>query len=207
MSFLFGGARTQQSNNSIKTYQRQIQHHIRAMERETAKSVFTEKTLIAAIKKAANQADMNTAKMKAKELIRGRNFRKRLMATQQSLSTLAQNLSLVQSTQQCHSIIQSTTAILQSLNNKSDLQTTYKLLTEFQKQNSILDEKQEIADETLEQMFEIDDSEVDDTLSSVFQELGLDLSAAMRNSAIPAMLADANVPIEERFAKLQASQK
>lgn len=198
MSFLFGGARTTQPNTA-KTHQREIQRHVRTMERENQKSLAAEKTIIAEIKKAANASDIQTAKMKARELIRSRNFRKRLLITQQSLSALAQKLSLIQSTQMSQEVLLSTTKILQTLNAKMDLQATYKMLMQFQKENDTLDERQEISDETLDQMFEIDDSEVEDTLSSVFEELGLDLSKNLKNTA--GKLTQ-DLPIEERFAQL-----
>ena len=38
-----------------------------------------------------------------------------------------------------------------------------------------MEEKQELVHETLDNMFEIDDEQVDQTMSSVFEELGLEL--------------------------------
>lgn len=201
MSILFGGARPPQSN-SIKTYQREINRHVRQMERESTKCLSNEKLIIKEIKKNAEKNDMHIAKLKAKELIRARMFRRRIIVTQQSLSTLSQELSMIHTSQHSQEILAKTTVILQALNKKMDISSTYKMLVEFEKQNITMTEKQEVLNDTMDNMMELDDSEVDATLASVFEELGLQISGDLR-----AAQHVQEMDVDTRFAQLLAQQR
>ena len=198
MSFLFGGARPSPAN-TIKHYQREINKHCRSMERENNRSLSSEKGIISEIKKHAMKNDIHMAKLKAKELIRARNFRKRLCITQQGLASLGQQLAILETSQRSQEVLEKTTRILQALNNKMDLGATYKMLMEFEKQSTTLDEKQEILNESMDNMFEIDESEVDSTLGSVFEELGVDLKNNLKG---PMRKGQEEEDVEERYARL-----
>lgn len=204
MSFLFGGARPTQSN-TLKSYAGEIRKHIRSMQREETKSIQSEKVIIKDIKQLAQKQEINMAKVKAKELVRTRAFRKRLAITQQGLSCLAQELTIMQSSQKTQEILDKTTKILQALNSKMDIGSTYKMLMEFDKQNTTMSEKQDIVNESLDSMFDTDDSEIDSTMTSVFEELGLNLSNSLRQS-VPGSNRHEDMDIETQFAKLVTAQ-
>lgn len=205
MSFLFGGGRPTQSN-TLKSYASEIRKHIRSMQREETKSTQSEKNIIKEIKALANKQEINMAKIKAKELVRTRTFRKRLAITQQGLSCLAQELSIMQSSQQTQEILEKTTKILHALNSKMDIGSTYKMLMEFDRQNTTMAEKQEIVDDSLDSMFDTDDSEIDSTMSSVFEELGLGISNGLSHK-VTNLSTDHDMDVETRFARLVATQQ
>jgi charged multivesicular body protein 2A len=202
MSFLFGGAKPTQSN-TMKSYARQVQQHIRSMQREDTKTLQNEKVIIRDIRKHAETFNIDLAKIKAKELVRSRAFRKRLAVTQQGLSCLVQELSIMQSSQHTQEILDKTTKILQQLNSKMDIKSTYKMLMEFEKQNTTMSEKQDILDESMDSMFETDDSMIDQTMSAVFEELGLK-AEAMLQPVQPDKTVVNDMDIEERLMKLRA---
>lgn len=201
---MFGGARPTQSN-TLKSYASDIRKHIRSMQREESKSSQNEKNIIKEIKLMAQKQEINMAKIKAKELVRSRVFRKRLAITQQGLSCLAQELSIMQSSQKTQEILEKTTKILQALNSKMDIGSTYKMLMEFDKQNTTMSEKQDIVDESLDSMFDTDNNEIDMTMTSVFEELGLNLSNNLSNTTA-SLTGIQDMDVETRFAKLVAAQ-
>lgn len=206
MSFLFGGGRPSQ-HDTIKHYQREINRHVRAMERENTKSLQAEKPLTQDIKKYVQKNDLHMAKLKAKELIRARNFRKRLCTTQQGLVGLAQQLSIIQTSKHSQEVLSKTTRILQALNSKMDLSSTYKMLRDFEQESVLLDEKTEVVNETMDGIFEIENDEVDYTLTSVFEELGLDVAGILnKNTTLEVKASQPIDDIEERFARLTANK-
>lgn len=205
MAFLFGGARSVKKIDTIRDYTREINKHIRSMQRESDKYTCNEKCIQRDIKKYAEKQDITMAKLKAKELIRSRGYAKRLTVIQQGLNCLSQELTVVQSTQQSQEIIQKTNKILQALNNKLDLNATYKMMMSFEQNNSILSEKQEMISESLEGIFETDDEQVDQEMCCVFEELGLKISTDLIHSNQTKLQSLYTEDIEERFAKLRTS--
>jgi division protein CdvB (Snf7/Vps24/ESCRT-III family) len=206
MSFLFGGGRPSQ-NDTIKHYQREINRHVRSMERESLRSLQNDKPLLNDIKKYVQKNDLHMATLKAKELIRARNFRKRLCTTQQGLVALGQQLSIISTSQQSQEVLAKTTRILHALNTKMDLTSTYKMLRGFEEQSVLLDEKTEVINETMDGIFEVDNGEIDGTLSSVFEEIGLDLHKLMDNNKTNTLqMQESQDNIEERFARLVANK-
>ena len=201
MAFLFGGARPTQEN-TLKSNVREIQRHTRELERDLNKSLLHEKELLKDIKVYAMKHDISTAKVKAKELIRARVHRKRIHNTQQILSSLSQELTIMSSSCKNQDILAKTTKILQGLNSKSDLKSTYQMLSEFERQSSLVSEKQEILSENLDGMLETDDemASTDDALSAVFQEIGLDLTNQFCLMESRERVHEAS--IEERLKKL-----
>lgn len=207
MAFLFGGARSIKKNDTIRDYTREINKHIRSLDRESNKYTQNEKSIQRDIRKYAEKQDISMAKLKAKELIRSRGYAKRLTVIQQGLNCLSQELTIVQSTQQSQEIIEKTNKILQSLNNKLDLNATYKMMMSFEKNNSILAEKQEIMSETLEGMFETDDDLVDQEMSGVFEELGLKIRTDLIHSNGSKVENMYTNDIEQRFMQLRTNVK
>jgi hypothetical protein len=211
MAFLFGGAR-QQSNNPLKAYVRDIQRHVRQMDRELSTSSMQEKTVMREIRTLAEKQDIPMVKCKARELIRTRAHRQRLVITQQGLKSLAYELNMMSSTQKNQEIISQTTKILTSLNTNMDVKATYKMLMDFERQHTLVTEKQEIMSETLDGVFEADNEDVatDEAMSSVFEEMGLDLSKTFRDKGIaplPMSNAQEEDDLEARLMRLQQQKR
>jgi charged multivesicular body protein 2A len=173
MSFLFGGERPSQ-NNTLKAYSRELHRHVRHMEREGQQLYMKEKVIGREIKKFAQGNQLHMAQLKAKELIRNRQICKRLQVTQHGLVSLAQQLEIMNSSQKSHEILGKATKILHALNSKMDIKQTYQMLQQFEKENTTMDEKQELVSEVLDGVFEADERDTDDAMCSVFEELGLD---------------------------------
>lgn len=213
MAFLFGGAR-QQSNNPLKAYVRDIQRHVRQMDRELSTTNMQEKTVMREIRTLAEKQDIPMVKCKARELIRTRAHRQRLVITQQGLKSLAYELNMMSSTQKNQEIISQTTKILTSLNTNMDVKTTYKMLIDFERQHTLINEKQEIMSETLDGVFEADNEDMatDEAMSNVFEEMGLDLSKTFKDKGIVAVTlpmsnAQEEEDLEARLMRLQQQKR
>ncbi len=214
MAFLFGGARTQ-SNNPLKTYVRDIQRHVRQMDRELSTTSMQEKQIMREIRVLAEKQDIPMVKCKAKELIRNRAHRQRLVVTQQGLKSLCHELTMMSATQKNQEIISKTTKILTSLNTNMDVKSTYKMLMDFERQHTLVAEKQEIITESLDGVFEGDNEDIatDEAMSNVLEEMGLDLSKAFQDKVVVNPLQLPNAPaesgdeLEARLMRLQQHKR
>ena len=70
-------------------------------------------------------------KLKAKQLVQERMFRKRLQVTQQGLHSIAQQLTIMHSSQHSQQVLAKTTQILAALNSKMNISATYKMIQVF----------------------------------------------------------------------------
>jgi len=203
MSFLFGGA-PQTKKDPVKDYQKDLRHSVRSMDREELKAAQQEKALIASITKLAKEQRIDLCKAKAKELVRLRAHRNRLVTMKGHMSTLQHQLSTVQSAKVMQETMAKTTHLLRSLNARLDARAIHRMLLEFERHSTAFSDGQEILEETLDGMFEADDEKAttDDAVSGVFQELGLELSQGMGNSSSSARAALAAPGIEEIEARL-----
>lgn len=180
MSFLFGGEKTSKSDH-VKDHLRDLRHAQRSMDREEIKACLQEKVLTVLIKKNANEQRIDICRTKAKELIRLRSHRSRLATMKGHMSTLSHQLSTVQSAAKMQETVLRTTSVLKSLNTKIDAKGVHRMLLEFERHNSQFTMNQEVLEETLDKTFETEGEPeaMDDAISGVFSELGLDLSASM----------------------------
>lgn len=203
MSFLFGGA-PQVKKDPVRDYQRDLRHATRSMEREDLKAAAQEKALVAGITKLAREQRIDLCKVKAKELVRLRAHRTRLTTMKGHMSTLAQQLSTVQSAKVMQETMAKTTHLLRSLNARLDAKAIHRMLLEFERQSTQFSDGQEILEETLDGMFETDNeqSATEDAVAGVFHELGLSASLEMSAAAPGGGLARVTASEEDLEARL-----
>jgi charged multivesicular body protein 2A len=158
MSFLFGGA-TQVKRDPIRDYQRDLRHSVRSMEREDIKAASQERALLASISKHAKEQRLDLCKAKAKELVRLRAHRHRIVTMKGHMATLQHQLSTVQSAKVMQETMAKTTTLLRSLNTRLDAKAIYKMLMEFEKQSTNFSDGQEIVEGTLDDIFEADNEQ------------------------------------------------
>ena len=119
---------------------------------------------------------------------------------------------MMESSQKSNEVLAKASKILQALNSKMDLKQTYHMLQEFEKETQVMNEKQELINEGLDNVFETDEQDIDQTLQSVFEELGLqatlDLSKTGKVGEYSSLL---QVPIQDidleaKLARLKAQK-
>jgi len=203
MSFLFGGA-PQTKKDPVKDYQRDLRHSVRSMDREELKAAQQEKALIASITKLAKEQRIDLCKAKAKELVRLRAHRNRLVTMKGHMSTLQHQLSTVQSAKVMQETMAKTTHLLRSLNTRLDAKAIHRMLLEFERQSLAFGDGQEVLEETLDGIFEADNEQAstDQAVASVFQELGLEIEMGLGRAGTDHSLH--TIPVSELEARLQS---
>lgn len=180
MAFLFGGGRPA-SQDSLRDYQRRIAGGARGMEREIRRQDAQEKTLVRELAKCARENNIEVATSKARELVRLRAHRARLYTMKGHMTGLSQQLQTVQSSARMQETLAATARMLHSLNARFDAPSVARMLADFEKQNALIANKQEIVDDTLDSAFEVD-GEADatnDAVLDVLQGVGLDLRGTL----------------------------
>lgn len=176
MAFLFGGGRPA-NQDSLRDYQRKIANSARGMEREIIRQDAQESRLQKELLKCAQDSKIELATAKAKEMVRLRAHRARLYTMKEHMTGLAQQLQTVQSSAKMQETIAVTARMLQGLNARFDAPAVARMLADFEKQNVLMTNKQEIVEDTLDSAFEVD-GETDatsDAVLDVLQGVGLDL--------------------------------
>ena len=176
MSFLFGGARTT-SDNPMRALQSQVKSSMRTSDREIARLEREEKVLMAQLKKCGSSQHIETARIKAKELVRLRAHRLRLTGLKAGLSGLSQQLGEVGASHKIQEALGKTTVMLQKLNGQLSLGGTQRMMREFDRQTTAV-----FVNDALDSVFEGDNEEVetDSAVLQVLEEAGLDEASRMQ---------------------------
>jgi len=209
MAFLFGGAR-KESKDSLHDYQRKIAGSARGMERELRKLDLQEKGMQLELGKHAKESKIDLATSKAKEMVRLRAHKTRLRTMKEHMTGLSQQLQTVQSSAKMQETIAVTAKMLQGLNARFDVTSVARMLMEFEKQNVLMAQKQELIEDTLDSAFEVD-GEADATSEAVLdvlQEAGLDLRGKLLGGGKTAGAAsedDDTGDLQERLQRLRAT--
>ena len=181
MSFLFGGARPV-SESPLRSLQSQVRSSVRTSDREIARLDRDEKALLAQLKKCGSSQHIETARIKAKELVRLRAHRLRLTGLKAGLSGLSQQLGEVGASHKIQEALGKTTVMLQKLNGQLSLGGTQKMMKEFDRQTNEMATKQEFVNEALDSAFEADneETETESAVLQVLEEAGLDEACRMQ---------------------------
>ena len=182
MSFLFGGA-LNKNESPLRSLQTQVRSSVRASDREIARLDRDEKVLLAQLKKCGSSQHIETARIKAKELVRLRAHRLRLNGLKAGLSGLSQQLGEVGASQKIQETLGKTTMMLQKLNGQLSLGGTQRMMKEFDRQTTEMATKQEFVNDALDSVFETDNEEVEteSAVLRVLEEAGLDEACRMHS--------------------------
>ena len=194
MSFLFGG-KAAPPPNPAHELARNTRIAVRRLERDEAQVGKQESALLRKIKLMATQGKLDGCQAVAKELVRLRHHGKVLGQMRSQLNGLGHKLAVAESTGTIHATLGNTAKLLAGLNKALAPREMHKVLLEFQKQNTIFADGQEILEETLEDAFEGEDegASIDAAVAQVFDEVGLDrllVPSASRLSGLAAPVSD-----------------
>lgn len=204
MSFLFGGA-PKVKRDPIKEYQQDLRKSVRSMEREDLKAAAQDTVIREQMRKLAKEQRLDLCKQKAKELIRLRAHRSRLMTMKGHLTTLQQQLATVGSAKVMQETVAKTTHLLRGLNQRLDARSIHKMLLEFERNSTAFQDGQEILEETLDDIFETDNEQAvtDQAISGIFQEMGFDMLEQMGKPGADAGQEMSQESLESRLEKLK----
>jgi len=180
----------------LRKHQRSLEKTIRELDREKQKLASQETKLKADIKKSAKEGQMGAAKIQAKDLVRTRRYIEKFagMRTQiQAISLRIQvlyprlwpelygymliyYLQTVRTNEQMMRAMKEATGILGGMNRNMNLPQLQRIAMEFEKENDIMDQRQEMMDDAIDDVTGLEDeAEGDEIVEQVMEELGVDL--------------------------------
>jgi len=180
----------------MREQQRLVMRSIREIDRERMSLQNNEKKTIIEIKKLAKQGQVPAAKILAKDLVRTRNYITKMYTMRAQLQTVHMQLTTMKTTAAMNSAMAGATKAMMRMNKKMNLPAMQKITMEFQKQNEIMGMKEEMINDTLDEMADEDeDEESEDVINQTLEEIGIDLGASLAD--VPASKAAAKAPAQK----------
>ncbi|KAJ0016100.1 hypothetical protein NQD34_014390 [Periophthalmus magnuspinnatus] len=217
MEFLFGKRKTPEE--MLRQNQRALNKAMRELDREKAKLEQQEKKIIADIKKMAKQGQMDAVKIMAKDLVRTRRYVKKFIMMRANIQAVSLKIQTLKSNNSMAQAMKGVTKAMATMNRQLKLPQIQKIMMEFEKQSEIMDMKEEMMNDAIDDAMgdEDDEEESDAIVSQVLDELGLNLtdelsnlpstggslSVAGKKAEPQAALADADADLEERLNNLR----
>mmetsp|Transcript_12125 Transcript_12125/g.23910 ORF Transcript_12125/g.23910 Transcript_12125/m.23910 type:complete len:212 (+) Transcript_12125:145-780(+) len=197
MSFLFGGKK-KTPDELMREYTRSIQKSTREIERERTKLQTQEKKIIADIKKAAKDGQMGPVKIMAKDLVRTRGQITKFYGMKCQMQAVGLRLQTIKSTQGMTDAMKGAARAMKSMNAQVDAKSMARILQDFEKESALMDDKQEMMDDAIDDTFEAEDEEgaINDVIGQVLAEIGIDMGAQMD-------LAPGGKPVQQAAAETE----
>ncbi|XP_070536349.1 charged multivesicular body protein 2a-like isoform X2 [Ptychodera flava] len=176
LEWLFGRRKTPEE--ILKQNQRALNRAMRDLDRERAKMEQQEKKIIADIKKMAKLGQMDAVKIMAKDLVRTRRYVKKFIMMRANIQAVSLKIQTLRSNNEMAKAMKGVTKAMQTMNKQLKLPQIQKIMMEFEKQSEIMDMKEEMMNDAIDDaMGEEDDEEEGDAIvAQVLDELGLQLT-------------------------------
>ena len=181
--WVFGKQITPQER--LKMNQRSLQKAIREIDRENRKLKQQEAKLTGEIKKMCKNGQIKQAKIKSKDLIRTKNYIKKFELMETKLNMINLRIQSIKTTDMMSKSVKEASGLLRTMNVGVNLPQLQKISMEFERQNEIMDQKQEMMDDVLDDVFdeenEDEEEEVDEFLAKIMDEIDVDLKGKLVN--------------------------
>ncbi|VDO48330.1 hypothetical protein V3C99_011201 [Haemonchus contortus] len=179
MEYLFGRRKT--PAELLRQNQRALNKAIRELDREKSRMEMQEKKVIAEIKKMAKQNQMDSVKVMAKDLVRTRRYIKKFIIMKANIQAVSLKVQTLKSQDAMAQAMKGVTRAMQSMNRQLNLPQIQKIMMEFEKQSEIMDMKEEIMGDAIDDALgdETDDAESEQIVNQVLDELGIQMGEEM----------------------------
>lgn len=176
LEFLFGRKKTPEE--MLRQNQRALNKAMRDLDRERAKMEQQEKKVIADIKKMAKQGQMDAVKIMAKDLVRTRRYVKKFILMRANIQAVSLKIQTLRSNNAMAQAMKGVTRAMQTMNRQLKLPQIQKIMMEFEKQSEIMDMKEEMMNDAIDDAMgdEDDEEESDAIVGQVLDELGLQMA-------------------------------
>ena len=197
MEWLFGRRMTPEEQ--LKKNQRALNKAMRELDRERAKMEQQEKKIIADIKKMAKQGQMDAVKIMAKvrfnatevivpslavfqDLVRTRRYVKKFMLMRANIQAVSLKIQTLKSQNAMAQAMKGVTKAMMNMNKQMKLPEIQKIMQEFEKQSEIMDMKEEMMSDVIDDaMGEEDDEEEGDAIVSQVRAKSQETKVGMLN--------------------------
>lgn len=176
MEWLFGKKKTPEE--MLRQNQRALNKAMRDLDRERAKMEQQEKKIIMDIKKMAKDNQMDAVKIMARDLVRTRRQVKKFILMRANIQAVSLKIQTLRSQNAMAQAMKGVTRAMQNMNRQLNLPQIQKIMQEFEKQSEIMDMKEEMMNDAIDDAMgdDEDEEESDAIVSEVLDELGLQLS-------------------------------
>ena len=157
MEWLFGRKMTPEEQ--LKKNQRALNKAMRELDRERAKMEQQEKKIIADIKKMAKAGEMDAVKIMAKDLVRTRRYVKKFMLMRANIQAVSLKIQTLKSQNSMAQAMKGVTKAMMSMNKQMKLPEIQKIMQEFEKQSEIMDMKEEMMSDVIDDALGDEDDE------------------------------------------------
>jgi len=201
----------------LRKHQRSLEKTQRELDRERVKLENQEKKLIQEIKKSAKNGQMGACKIQAKDLVRTRRYIEKFYSMRTQLQAISLRIQVcdakgsvrcgytylllqtVRTNEQMMQAMKGATGVLGNMNRSMNLPALQRIAMEFEKENDIMDQRQEMMDDAIDDVTGLEDeAEGEEVVEQVLEEIGIDLKNAMGET--PSGLQSTTVP-EGRVAQ------
>ncbi|XP_063233383.1 charged multivesicular body protein 2a [Bacillus rossius redtenbacheri] len=176
LEWLFGKKITPEE--MLRKNQRALNKAMRDLDREKSHMEQQEKKVIADIKKLAKEGQMDAVKIMAKDLVRTRRYVKKFMLMKANIQAVSLKIQTLRSQNAMAEAMKGVTKAMQSMNRQLNMPQIQRILQEFEKQSEIMDMKEEMMNDVIDDAMEDegDEEESDTIVAQVLDELGLQLN-------------------------------
>lgn len=181
-------AAKKETKREVRSSQREMEREIRELERE-------EKKILMEIKQRAKQPGvkgMNDSALKsmAKNLVQLRNQKDKLYASKAHLSSVGMQATSMATQVAATAAIGDVTGAMTKANSAIDTKEMHKIMADFQRQNEVMEVRQELMDDALTDAFDAEDleEEADQVTGQVLAELGIEMDQKFVGLSAPSKM-------------------
>ncbi|KAI9815859.1 MAG: ESCRT-III subunit protein did4 [Phylliscum demangeonii] len=164
----------------LRKHQRALEKAQRELDRERVKLENQEKKLIQDIKKSAKNGQIGACKIQAKDLVRTRRYVQKFYQMRTQLQAISLRIQTVRSNEQMMQSMKGATSLLGSMNRSMNLPALQRIAMEFEKENDIMDQRQSMMDDAIDDVTGLEDEEEgEEVVKEILDEIGVDLGQAL----------------------------
>jgi len=163
----------------MREYKRTLDRTIRDLERERVRMQQQEKKTIAEMRKLAKQNQMDAVKIMARDLVRTRRYITKFYEMKAEMQAVSLRLQTMKSTQTMTQCMKGVTKAMIGMNQQLNLPAMQRIMMEFEKQNEIMEMKQELVNDTIDDVMDsdgVEEKETNDMIGQILDEIGLDFN-------------------------------
>ncbi|KAK3692158.1 Snf7-domain-containing protein [Podospora appendiculata] len=177
----------------LRKNQRLLDKAIRELDQQRVKLEKQEKTLVAQIRQSAQKGQLGACKIQAKDLVRTRRYVEKFYGMRSQLQKISLRLQTYRTNEQMMQAMKGATMALGSMNKTMNLPSLQRIAMEFERENDIMEQRQEMMDDAVDDAMDIgEEEEGDEIVDQILEEIGVDLKQSLADA--PSGLQSNTVP-------------
>ncbi|KAF2966302.1 hypothetical protein GQX73_g7262 [Xylaria multiplex] len=181
----------------LRKNQRLLDKAIREIDQQKVKLERQEKQLVGQIKQSAQKGQMGAAKIQAKDLTGTRpptdyydvpwcRYIEKFYGLKSNLQKISLRLQTHRTNEQMMQAMKGATMALGSMNRTMNLPALQRIAMEFERENDIMEQRQEMMDDAIDDAMDVGvEEEGDEVVEQVLEEIGVDLNQAVSSQSAP----------------------